>query len=284
MQAVSEPGALNCYTFFRSILLTLSVSRNLILTNLLLSRSLNSLLCVLIAPTPDPAFFLDDRHASGGVTMFVRQGLFLSELSTFSLFSLYPYFDYVGVNISLNNFLSLSFLNVYAPHIRSSPTNGRTDSFSPSILSPPEISSFWKTSIAITPSGIQKVLPTPAGRKYSTGSSVLTSSLSITLTYLLFSIAPLAVAPPLTFLLLSPLLTFLAPGSWFRTWVLIIYQFFYLSLFLRSFALRSVLLLSILKKLVGMALPLTLTPTVLLQRNICLFLFPLLLLSSLLWH
>ena len=36
---------------------------------------------------------------------------------------------------------------------------------------PPEISSFWGTSIAITPSGTQEVLPIPAGRKYSTGSS-----------------------------------------------------------------------------------------------------------------
>ena len=39
-----------------------------------------------------------------------------------------------------------------------------------------------------------------------TGSSPLTPSPSTTLTYLLFSIAPLAVAPPLTSLLLSPLL------------------------------------------------------------------------------
>ena len=67
--------------------------------------------------------------------MFVMQGLFFSELSTSSLFSLDPYSDYVGVNISPNNFSSLSFLNVYAPHIRFSLTNGRTDFFSPSILS-----------------------------------------------------------------------------------------------------------------------------------------------------
>ena len=157
-------------------------------------------------------------------------------------------------------------------------------SFLPPFFPPPEVSSFWKTSIFITPSGIQKILPTPAGRPDSIGSSLLTSSLSITLTYLLFSIAPLAVVPPLTFLLLSPLLTFLAPGSCFRSWVLIIYQFFYLSLSLLFFALTSVLQLSILKKLVGMPLPFTLTPTVLLQRNTRLFFFPQLLLSSLLWH
>ena len=79
----------------------------------------------------------DTTHASGGVVIFVRQGLSFSELFTSSLSSLDPYSDYVGVNISLNNSSSLSFLNVYAPPpIRSSPTDGRTDSFSPSILPP----------------------------------------------------------------------------------------------------------------------------------------------------
>ena len=78
--------------------------------------------------------FSDTTHASGGVIIFVRQGLSFSELSTSSLSSLDPYSDYVGVNISLNNSSSVSFLNVYAPPICSSPTDGRTDSFSPSIL------------------------------------------------------------------------------------------------------------------------------------------------------
>ena len=77
------------------------------------------------------------RHATyarGGVIIFVRQGLSFSELSTSSLFSLDPYSDYVRVNISLNNFSSVSFLNVYAPPIRSFPKDSRIDSFSPSIL------------------------------------------------------------------------------------------------------------------------------------------------------
>ena len=78
---------------------------------------------------------LDNTHASGRVIIFVRQGLSFSELSSSSLSSLDLYSDYVGVNISLNNPSLLCFLNVYAPPIRSSPTNGRTDSFSPSILS-----------------------------------------------------------------------------------------------------------------------------------------------------
>ena len=58
MLGVSEPGALNSYTFFRLILLTSSVSRNLILTHLPLFGSLDSLLCDLIAPTPGVAFSL----------------------------------------------------------------------------------------------------------------------------------------------------------------------------------------------------------------------------------
>ena len=53
------------------------------------------------------------------------------------------------------------------------------------------------------------MLPTPAGKKYSTGSFPLTSSPSMTLTHPPFSIAPLAVAPLLT----SPLLLLLLPFS-----------------------------------------------------------------------
>ena len=52
----------------------------------------------------------------------------------------------------------------------------------------------------------------------------------MTLTHPPFSIAPLAAALPLTSPLLPPLLPFLAPGRCYRTWVLTIYQFFYLSL------------------------------------------------------
>ena len=60
-------------------------------------------------------FSTDVADASGGVIIFVKQCLSFSELSTSSLSSLGPYSDYVGVNISLNNFSSLSFHNVYAP-------------------------------------------------------------------------------------------------------------------------------------------------------------------------
>ena len=50
------------------------------------------------------------------------------------------------------------------------------------------------------------------------------------LTHPPFSIAPLAVAPLLTSPLLPLFLSFLAPGRCYRTWVLTIYQFFYLSI------------------------------------------------------
>ena len=55
---VFEPGALNYFTFFRPILSTLSAFRNPILTPLPLSEFLDSLLCVLIVPTPSLAFSL----------------------------------------------------------------------------------------------------------------------------------------------------------------------------------------------------------------------------------
>ena len=97
----------------------------------------------------------------------------------------------------------------------------------PQFFPPPQISSFWRSSIAITPSGTQEVLPTPTGRKYSTESFILTSSPSMTLTHPPYSIAPLAVALPLTSPLLLLLLLFLAPGRCFTTWVLTIYQFFF---------------------------------------------------------
>ena len=58
MLEVFEPGALNYFTFFRLILSTLSASRNPILTPYPLFGFLDSLLCVLIVPTPGLAFSL----------------------------------------------------------------------------------------------------------------------------------------------------------------------------------------------------------------------------------
>ena len=104
--------------------------------------------------------------------------------------------------------------------------------FLPPIFPSSEISSFWETVHTIIPAGTQKVLLTLVGRKYSFGSSPLTSS--ITLTYLVFSIAPLTVAPLLKSPLLPPLFPSLAPGRCFRTLVLNNHQFHKPSLFLRS--------------------------------------------------
>ena len=275
---VSVPGALNYFIFYRPIQSILSASRNPILTALPLSGFLDSLLCVLIAPTPGLAFsFLIPRTQAAALSFSSGKAyLFLNFLPPLS--SLDPYSDYVGTNISLNNSSSLSFLNVYAPPIRSSPTDGRTDSFSPSIL-PSSRNLFilgdfnchhllWDS----------RVTSDPAGRKYSTGSSPLTSSPSMTLTHSPFSIAPLAVVPLLTSPLLLLLLPFLAPERCFRTWVLTTSQFFYLSHSLRSFAPMRTPLPLIFRKLAGMGLPPTLTLIVLQQRNTRLFLFPLLLL------
>ena len=177
-----------------------------------------------------------------------------------------------------------SFLDVYAPLF---PLLRRMVGPTPFLLPffpPPEISSFFRTSIAINPFGSQEVLLTLVGKKSLIGSSLPISSPSMTPTYLLFSMTPLAVAPPLKSPLLPPPSPFLSHGRCFGTWVLIIYQFFYLSLSLRSFAPTSFPLPTIFRKLAGMTLLLTLTLTVHLQRNTRLFLFPLLLLSSLLSH
>ena len=75
-------------------------------------------------------FSTDVADASGGVVIFVKQCLSFSEVSTSSLSLLGPYSDYVEVNISLNDSSSLSFLNVYAPFIRSSTKDRRTNFFS----------------------------------------------------------------------------------------------------------------------------------------------------------
>ena len=58
MLGVFKPGALNYYTLFRLIPLTLYISRNLTLIYLPLFRSLDSQLCDPMAPTPDLVFFL----------------------------------------------------------------------------------------------------------------------------------------------------------------------------------------------------------------------------------
>ena len=84
----------------------------------------------------------DATHASGGVVTFVRQGLSFFELSTSSLSLLDTYSDYVGVNISLNNSSSVSFLNVYAPLFAPPQRMAEPIPSLPQFFPPPEISSF----------------------------------------------------------------------------------------------------------------------------------------------
>ena len=100
----------------------------------------------------------DATHASGGVVIFVRQGISFSELFTSSLSSPDRYSDYVGVNISLKNSSSVSFLNVYAPPLALPQRRAEPTSSFPPFFPPPKISSSWGTSIAIIPSGTQEVL------------------------------------------------------------------------------------------------------------------------------
>ena len=128
---VSKPGAQNFYTVFRLILLNLFVSRNLTLIPLPLSgfSALRSDCTHFRSGILSP-----DVTQASGVIIFVRQSLSFSELSTSSLCLLDSYSDYVGINISLNNSSLLLFLNVYAPPIRSSLMDSKTDFFSLFIL------------------------------------------------------------------------------------------------------------------------------------------------------
>ena len=78
MLKVFEPGALKYFTFSRPILSTLSVSRNPISTHIPLSGFLDSLLCVLIAPTPGLAFFLIMPRTLAAVSSFSSGRAYLS--------------------------------------------------------------------------------------------------------------------------------------------------------------------------------------------------------------
>ena len=210
------------------------------LTHLPLSRSLDSLLCILIAPTPGLAFSLVIPRTLAEASSFSSGRAcpslnFLSPLSP----GLTSYTDYVGVNISLNNSSLLYFLNVYALPIRSSSMDGRRLFFLHLSLLQKSLHS-GEFQLPSSPLGLKS---TSDSRGEEVFNWVISSDLlffSMTLTYLLFSIASLAVAPSLKFPLLPPLSPFLAHGRCFRTWALITYQFFYLSLFPRFFAPTSV--------------------------------------------
>ena len=78
MLEVFEPGALNYFAFFCPILSILSAFRNPILTHLPLSGFLDSLLCVLIAPTPGLVFSLLMPRTLATVSSFSSRRAYLS--------------------------------------------------------------------------------------------------------------------------------------------------------------------------------------------------------------
>ena len=164
----------------------------------------------------------DRTHSRSGILFLLMPRMLAAALS-FSSGRAYPFLNFLpplflrliptlimqGSTSLLTTHPRFLFLMCTPPPLFAPPQRmAEPTSFLPSFFSPSEISSFLGTSIVITPSGTQEVLLTPAGRKYSTGSSPLTSSPSMTLTQPPFSIAPLAVAPLLTSPLL-PLLFFL---------------------------------------------------------------------------
>ena len=171
----------------------------------------------------------DTTHVSGGVIFFVRQGLSFSKLSTSSLSSLHPYSDFIGINISLNNSSSRSFLNVYAsPPYSLLPNGCRTDSFSPSILPSSRNLFILGDFNCHHPLWDSRRTSDPCGKEvfdWVISSDLLPLNDHDTPTLLHCSSPDISFAPSL--------LPFLAPGKCYRTLVLTTYQFFYLSLSLR---------------------------------------------------
>ena len=157
--------------------------------------------------------------------------------------------------MSLSNSSSLSFLNDYAPPIRSSPTDGRTDSFSFSILSSCRNLFILGYFNCHHPLWISISTSHPRGEEvfdWVIFSDLFPLNDSGTPT-LLHRSSGSRFPPDISLLpILSP---FLAHWKCFRAWVLITFQFFYMSLFLRPIAPTSVLLPSIFPKLAGMTLP-----------------------------
>ena len=169
----------------------------------------------------------DPTHVGGGVIIFFRQGPSFSELSTSSLSLLDPYSKYVRVNIFLNNSSSLSSSMFMFPLFAffrriAEPTPFLSSSF---LQKCPYSGGL---QLSLLPLGLKSYSDRLGLKSYSDPRGkevfdwVISSDLllSMTLIYLLFSIAP-----PLTSPLLPPLSPCLAPRWYFRTWVLITFQF-----------------------------------------------------------
>ena len=162
-------------------------------------------------------FSTDVIQASGGVMIFVRQGLSFSELSTSSLSSLDPYSDYVGVNIFLNDSSLFSFLNVYAPPICFSLTDSKTDSFSSSILHSSRNLFILRDFNRHHPFWDSKDISDPHRKELFNW--VISSDL------LLLNNSDIPTLLHRSSLNIFFASSSLAPGRCFRTWVLITYQF-----------------------------------------------------------
>ena len=134
MLEVFQLGVLIYFTFSRPILSTLFASRNPITTHLPLSRSLDSPLCVLITPTPRLAFSLLMPRMLVAASSFSSGRAFLSLNFLSPLFlRLIPSLVMYGSTSLLTTPPRSHFLMCTPPYLLH-PTDGRTDSFFPSIL------------------------------------------------------------------------------------------------------------------------------------------------------
>ena len=99
MLAISEPGAMNYYIFFRPnpVHLICIQESNINLSAFFRIPGFSALRSDRIH-SRSGILSPDATHASGGVIIFVRQGLSFIKLSTSSLSSLDSYSEYVGVN------------------------------------------------------------------------------------------------------------------------------------------------------------------------------------------
>ena len=102
----------------------------------------------------------DATHASGGVIIFVRQGLSFSELSTSFLSSLDLYSDYVELNLSLLTTPPRSPFVMCTPPLFAPP---RRMAEPTPFLPPPEISSFWGLQLPSPPLGLKRYFRPPWG-------------------------------------------------------------------------------------------------------------------------
>ena len=162
MLMVFEPGAPNCYIFFRPILLTLSIFENLISTHLPLSGFLDSILCDLIVPTPGLAFSLVMPRTLAAASSFLSDRTypslnFLSPLF-FCLTSTRIMYESTSFKTTspLSHFLIIR-LPLFSLHRRMA----KLTSFLPPFFPPPEISLFWGLQLPSPPLGLKRYFRPP---------------------------------------------------------------------------------------------------------------------------